>query len=43
VPEPVRAATPEQYLKEQLERYHTLRSIRVHKGEFLFELKRGTQ
>jgi F-type H+-transporting ATPase subunit epsilon len=43
VPEPVQGATPEQYLKEQLEKFPTLRSIRVCKGEFVFNLKRGTK
>ena len=43
VPEPVHGATPEQYLKEQVEKFPTLRSIRVCKGEFVFNLKRGTK
>jgi oxaloacetate decarboxylase (Na+ extruding) subunit alpha len=42
-PVPVRGATPEQYLKEQLEKFPTLRSIRVCKGEFIFNLNRGTK
>jgi hypothetical protein len=38
--DPVRAGTPEQYLREQIERYPALQSIRVRKGEFFFELNR---
>jgi oxaloacetate decarboxylase alpha subunit len=41
--DPVRARTPEQYLKEQIERYPALQSIRVRKGEFFFELNRNTE
>jgi oxaloacetate decarboxylase (Na+ extruding) subunit alpha len=40
---PVRARTPEQYLKEQIERYPALQSIRVRKGDFFFELNRNTE
>ena len=43
VPEPVHGASPEQYLKEQLDKFPTLRSICVCKGEFVFNLKRGTK
>jgi pyruvate/oxaloacetate carboxyltransferase len=43
VPDPVQGATPEQYLKEQLEKFPTVRSIRVRKGEFLFDLKRSAK
>jgi pyruvate/oxaloacetate carboxyltransferase len=43
VPKPVQAVTPEQYLRERLEGFPTLRSIRVSKGEFLFELKRNSE
>jgi oxaloacetate decarboxylase alpha subunit len=42
-PVPVHGATPEQYLKEQLEKFPTLRSIHVCKGEFVFNLNRGTK
>jgi oxaloacetate decarboxylase alpha subunit len=42
-PVPVHGTTPEQYLKEQLEKFPTLRSIRVCKGEFVFNLNRGTK
>lgn len=40
-PEPVRATTPQQYLKERLEREPALQSIRVQKGGVLFELDRA--
>lgn len=40
-PEPVRAATPQQYLKERIERLPALQSIRVQKGAFHFELDRA--
>jgi oxaloacetate decarboxylase (Na+ extruding) subunit alpha len=43
VPEPVQGATPAQYLKAQLEKFPALHLIRVRKGEFLFDLKRGTK
>ena len=39
--DPVRAGSPQQYLKEQLERQPMLQSIRVRKGDFLFELNRA--
>ena len=43
MPVPVHGATPQQYLKERLEKFPTLRSIRVCKGEFVLNLKRGTK
>ncbi len=43
VPEAVQGATPEQYLIAQLEKFPALRSIRVRKGEFIFELKRSSK
>jgi oxaloacetate decarboxylase alpha subunit len=43
VPEPIQGATPEQYLKERLEKFPTFRSIRVRKGEFIFQLRRSTK
>jgi pyruvate/oxaloacetate carboxyltransferase len=41
--DPVRGSTPQQYLKEQLEKFPALRSIRVRKGEFLFEINRSNE
>jgi oxaloacetate decarboxylase alpha subunit len=40
VPEPVHGGSPQQYLKEQLERHPTVQAIRVRKGEFVLELNR---
>lgn len=39
--EPVRATTPQQYLKERIERLPALQSIRIQKGTFRFELDRA--
>lgn len=39
--DPVHAGSPQQYLKELIERSPAFRSIRVHKGQFYFEVHKS--